>query len=135
MNKSERIECIINSLCDGNKSRFAKLIGVKPQTVNTWLTRDTFDIERVYSCCGALNPHWLLTGEGEMLKQSAAQEQSSVNTGDYSNVTLHSADEVHQTILVDSNRETETLRTLLAEKERTVQIQQQLIEALKKQSG
>lgn len=57
---------------------------------------------------------------------------SSVTTGDYSNVTLHSADEVHQTILVDSNRETETLRTLLAEKERIIQIQQQLIEALKK---
>ena len=84
MNKSERIECIINSLCDGNKSRFAKLLGVKPQTINTWLTRDTFDIERVYSCCGALNPHWLLTGEGEMMKDEAAEQ--SIVVGDINHV-------------------------------------------------
>ena len=80
MNKTERIECIINALCDGNKSKFARVLGVKPQTINTWLTRDTFDIERVYSCCTQLSPHWLLTGEGEMLKNSTTQTSSGDNS-------------------------------------------------------
>lgn len=129
MNKNERIECIINALCDGNKSQFARLLGVKPQTINTWIARDTFDIERVYSCCGKLNPHWLLTGEGEMLKSDATDQSNAVShlnvQGGELNVTQSNTNSA-------DNETVKTLRTLLAEKERTIQIQQQLISELQK---
>ena len=114
MNKTERIECIINALCDGNKSRFAKLLDVKPQTVSTWLTRDTFDIERVYSCCGALNPHWLLTGEGEMMKDEATKAEPA------DTAALRARLEAAESLV-------EALRAQLEEKEQTAAVLRQLV--------
>ena len=67
MKKSDILECLISHYADGNKARFALLLGVKPQTINTWIVRNSFDIEKVYSKCDGLSGDWLLTGEGEML--------------------------------------------------------------------
>ena len=47
---------------------FARFLEIKPQTLSSWYSRNTFDIELLYSKCVELNPEWLLTGEGEMLK-------------------------------------------------------------------
>ena len=69
MEKSEMLECIINYYTDGNKARFAAIIGVKPQTINTWTARNTFDAELIYSKCEGISGDWLLgNGEGDMLK-------------------------------------------------------------------
>ncbi len=48
-------------------AEFARFLGIKPQTLASWHSRNTFDIELIYAKCNYLNPHWLLTGEGEML--------------------------------------------------------------------
>ena len=142
MKKSERIECIINALCKGNKSRFAKLLGVKPQTINTWLTRDTFDIERVYSCCTQLNPLWLLTGEGEMLKAPPAEQ--SVVDGDINHVkgpvsvsqTATKADPADTSALrarlEAAESIVEALRAQLTEKDQTAAVLRQLVEEKQK---
>ena len=68
MDKKTILECLINYFTDGNKSAFAKMLGVKPQTINTWLLRNTFDIELIYSKCAGISASWLLTGEGEMFE-------------------------------------------------------------------
>ena len=47
---------------------FARFLGVKPQTLASWYSRNTYDTYLLYSKCERLNPHWLLTGEGSMLK-------------------------------------------------------------------
>ena len=47
---------------------FARFLEIKPQTLSSWYSRNTFDIELLYSKCVEINPEWLLTGEGEMLK-------------------------------------------------------------------
>ena len=49
---------------------FARFLEIKPQTLSSWYSRNTFDIELLYSKCVEINPEWLLTGEGEMLKSS-----------------------------------------------------------------
>lgn len=67
MKKSEILESLINFYTDGNKARFATKIGVKPQTINTWIVRDTFDIDVVYSKCEGVSGDYLLTGEGNIL--------------------------------------------------------------------
>lgn len=54
----------------GNQSNFAKTLGITPQSVNQYLTgqrkRIPEEYVRILSERGG-NPHWLLTGEGEML--------------------------------------------------------------------
>lgn len=77
MNKSEIIESLVNHFCDGNKSQFANILGVKPQTINTWINRNTFDIDLVYSKCEYISGDWLISGEGEMLKSAYLQNDST----------------------------------------------------------
>ena len=67
MDKKERLLALINHFANGNKTQFAGMIGVSPQGLSTWISRDTFDTERIYSKCVGVSPHWLLTGEGSML--------------------------------------------------------------------
>ena len=47
------------------------MLGVSPQTVNAWLSRDTFDIDCVYANCRNISADWLLTGKGDMLKTNS----------------------------------------------------------------
>ena len=68
MDKKERLLALIDHFANGNKTQFAGMIGVSPQGLSTWISRDTFDTERIYSKCVNVSPHWLLTGEGPMLK-------------------------------------------------------------------
>lgn len=68
MDKKGRLLQLISHFSSGNKSEFARMIGVSPQAINTWISRNTFDIDIVYSKCINVSPEWLLTGKGNMLK-------------------------------------------------------------------
>lgn len=67
MDKTEMLNQLISKFTGGNKAQFAQLLGVKPQTISTWISRNTFDSELIYSKCEGVNAKWLLTGEGNML--------------------------------------------------------------------
>lgn len=43
MKKSEMLECLINHYTNGNKAKFASMIGVNAQNVSAWIARETFD--------------------------------------------------------------------------------------------
>lgn len=73
MRKSEMLECLINYYTDGNKAKFSTHIGVKPQTVSAWLSRNTFDAEVIYEKCEGVSADWLLSGKGEMIKTGNQQ--------------------------------------------------------------
>lgn len=51
-------------------SDFARFLEIKPQTLASWYSRNTFDIELLYSKCVEINPDWLLSGKGEMLRKN-----------------------------------------------------------------
>ena len=57
-------------------------------------------------------------------------QPTNVKTGDFSPVNMHGKMEVRQTAISDK-RELELLRTIIAEKERIIETQQQLIDALR----
>lgn len=90
MEKKDRLLRLIEHYSDGNKSEFARMIGVSPQAINTWISRNTFDIDIVYAKCINVSPEWLLTGNGPMLKISSdnktnvEQQQVSTNKADES---------------------------------------------------
>ena len=47
---------------------FARYLGISPQTLSSWYSRNTFDIELLYAKCRDVEAHYLLTGEGPMLR-------------------------------------------------------------------
>ena len=59
---------------------FARFLGLKPQTLSSWYSRNVFDIELLYAKCGEIDANWLLTGKGEMLRNNQKiGENHSVN--------------------------------------------------------
>ncbi|MBP3377209.1 MAG: LexA family transcriptional regulator [Clostridia bacterium] len=69
MDKATMIKELVSHYCNGNKAQFANMLGVKPQTINSWITRETFDAELIYANCAGISADWLLTGEGDMLNE------------------------------------------------------------------
>lgn len=49
-------------------SQFADFLGISPQGLSSWYSRNTIDYDLVYSKCVDIDANWLLTGEGNMLK-------------------------------------------------------------------
>lgn len=68
MDKGIMVEKLVDYFSNGNKAAFAKQLGVSPQTVHSWIARNTFDSELVFAKCDGLSADWLLTGEGPMLR-------------------------------------------------------------------
>ncbi|MDO4163984.1 MAG: hypothetical protein Q4D56_06315 [Bacteroides sp.] len=121
MEKSDMLECIINYYTDGNKARFAAIIGVKPQTINTWVARNTFDVELIYSKCDGISGDWLLgSGKGDMIKggtSATANGDGSIVVNGNNNSHVIAGGE----IAFLQERITH-LEELLAEKERLISV-------------
>ncbi|AMA49444.1 helix-turn-helix domain-containing protein [Flavobacterium covae] len=64
-------------------SQFAKFLGIPAQNLSKWKNRNTYDAELIYTKCTHINPEWLLTGQGEMLKSAGSttvvQENSTLD--------------------------------------------------------
>ena len=82
MDKSLILNKIIQYKNLKSDAEFARFLDITPQNFSKWKQRGTYDIELLYKKCPELNPEWLLTGDGSMLK---SEEKSSINqniTGD-----------------------------------------------------
>lgn len=75
------LSALIQHFSAGNKAQFAKLLGITPQTVSTWLARNTFDADKIFAYCEGVNGDWLLSGKGEMLKGSNVVIEPSKDGG------------------------------------------------------
>ena len=60
------ILALIEHYSNGNKAQFASRLGITPQGLSTWIKRNTFDAELIFSKCEGLSAQWLLTGEGDL---------------------------------------------------------------------
>lgn len=131
---NDRLEQIINALFNGNKAAFAKSIDLPPTGMSNYIGNKRRSIpsseiaSKIVLVLG-VDANWLLTGEGEMLKSGTTDQSNAVShlsvQGGEVNVTQSNTNSA-------DNETINTLRTLLAEKERTIQIQQQLISELQK---
>lgn len=63
------VESLVKHYSNGSKAAFAERLGVKPQTIHSWISRSTFDSELIFAKCDLVSPEWLLTGEGDMLRE------------------------------------------------------------------
>lgn len=63
---------------------FAVFLGISPQSLSNWYKRETFDVDVLFTKCVDINPEWLLTGNGPMLKAdipSATHSDPDSNLG------------------------------------------------------
>lgn len=107
MNKALILNRIINELFNGSKSDFARKLDVKPQTISSWIARNTFDIELIFAKCDNLSAEFLLTGEGSMLKTSEKGVETASESG--SNGTI----EALKGIIKEQATEIATLRLMI----------------------
>ena len=123
MDKCSMLEEMIIYYAEGNKSLFSRKLGVKPQTINTWLNRKTFDAELIYSKCEYISGDWLLSGVGEMIKSTDSQKIMITNSN---------AAAVNSTInapqMSSTGNEESHLRALLSEKEKVLAEKERIIE-------
>lgn len=49
-------------------AEFARFLDITPQTLSNWKSRNTFDIEVLYTKCVGVNPEYLITGIKPMFK-------------------------------------------------------------------
>lgn len=85
------LEAILGYYTNGNKAKFASILGVSPQTISAWVARNTFDSELIYTKCSDISADWLLTGKGEMLKNSDNNSLSSPTPSKIDSIHDHEA--------------------------------------------
>lgn len=87
MGKKEMILALIEHYSNGNKAQFANLLGITPQGLSTWIKRESFDIELVFSKCEGLSAQWLLSGVGDMF-DNKNQTKSDFNSENNENSSV-----------------------------------------------
>ena len=82
MDKALVLNKIIEYKMFKSDAEFARFLDITPQNLSKWKQRNTYDTELIYTKCPELNPEWLLTGQGSMLKVDAKTNISQTITGD-----------------------------------------------------
>lgn len=128
---NDRIKELIKTKANGKNTVFAERLGVSEANIRSY-TRGVMPkadtLEKIVTTYD-INPMWLLTGVGEMMKSDLLNDQPSVVS------TIHARQSevsVTQTNGACQSELVAHLKSLLEEKERTIQVQQQLIDALRK---
>lgn len=80
MNKSIRLQRLINYYCSGNKAEFAKKLGITAQCLYSWSSRNTLDYDIIFAKCEDLSAKWLLTGDGDMLENAQKNSVEDAKT-------------------------------------------------------
>lgn len=78
MDRKRMVSSLVEYYTNGNKSQFAKMLGITPQTINTWISRNTFNAELIYAKCEDVSANWLLTGCGSMINEQEREVNASL---------------------------------------------------------
>ncbi|MFL0096007.1 helix-turn-helix domain-containing protein [Tenacibaculum maritimum] len=73
ISKSEILDNIKSIYGFKTDVQLGKKLGIKTQTISTWRTRDTFDIELIYLKCELIDGNYLLSGKGQILRSKNKQ--------------------------------------------------------------
>lgn len=90
---------ILNKIKDSyqfkSDTEFASFLGIRPQTLSNWMTRNTFDIDIVYTKCVGINADFLLSGIGKVFK-SKADEVENYNNSEPLNIFKMKTDQIQE---------------------------------------
>lgn len=70
---------ILNAIMEYKKIRtkadFARILGISNQNLSKWYSRDTINIDVIREAIPELSTDWLLTGEGNMLREQPTERE------------------------------------------------------------
>lgn len=93
MEKKDIVVALVEKYANGKNAQFAKLLGVSPQTISAWISRNTLDYDLIYTKCVGISPQWLLTGEGEMFSNTKGKRiplyDDAATIGGYNDVVAN----------------------------------------------
>lgn len=68
INKAEVLNRIKEYFGLKTNAKLATFLGIAPTTLSSWYSRETFDLDVIYSKCVDVNLDWLLTGRTSMVQ-------------------------------------------------------------------
>lgn len=77
MSKKIILDAIKNHYKFKSNTEFAAFLGIAPQTLSSWYSRDSIDYDLIYAKCVDIDANWLITGQGEMLKSDSKSKNYS----------------------------------------------------------
>lgn len=100
---------------------FASFLGIAPQTLSSWYSRNSIDYDLVSAKCVDISGDWLITGEGSMLKNTnnITATESPHEIGECQNCKFKDQ-------IIDS--QTKQIKAL----EKVIEVQEDSIQSLKK---
>ncbi|HUH35109.1 MAG TPA: S24 family peptidase [Moheibacter sp.] len=84
MDKSLILNEIKKHLKFKTDTELANFLGVKQNTISTWKARNTIDYDLIITKCDFINANWLLTGKGEMLKDTQLKASAILDPNEFS---------------------------------------------------
>lgn len=75
MNKGLILNAIKSHYGFRTNAQFGDFLGVASQTISSWYSRNTFDIELLYAKCTGIDGNWLLSGQGDMFRNSSKHDE------------------------------------------------------------
>lgn len=64
MRKVDILDRIVSWYGLKNKAELARFLGVTPQTISNWYSRDSMDYDQIFDRCVGIDLNWLIFGEG-----------------------------------------------------------------------
>lgn len=126
---SQKIDIIIERLCDGVQKEFMRRCNVSESTPTNWRKRNTMDYRKVSKGFPEISLNWLINSEGPMLLAELENPEPIVE-----NVRAYTCEDVHQPLQVQETTSFDlawfnaTLRENADLKQRIETIQQRIIE-------
>ena len=77
----------------------ARFLGIKPQTLSSWYSRNVFDIELLYAKCEEIDANFLLTGCGEMLRTKIVHNSQDTHVHIQSNTSKNTSKGNNQSLI------------------------------------
>ena len=132
-------------------SEFADFLGVKQPTISTWRKRNTIDYKLIITKCNNIDANWLLTGQGEMLKNAPtlepAPQESHAGADRYTtslekqialleknNASLEYTISIQEKITTSQEREIQRQQEKITSKDQEIQRLKEKITQLKKEA-
>lgn len=69
-------------------AEFARFLEIPAQNLSKWKSRNTYDVELLYTKCPELNPEWLLIGKEPMLKSGEDEPKKTQQKSNYTDEEL-----------------------------------------------